>query len=84
MELLELPGPRPLRADEVLIEVHAGGVGNWDESPHRRPDAAAATGATVLATASPPDGRIRAGRGRAGVLTLPRPDSEENSVRALY
>ena len=31
VELLELPGPRPLRADEVLIEVHAGGVGNWDE-----------------------------------------------------
>jgi NADPH:quinone reductase-like Zn-dependent oxidoreductase len=29
--LLELPGPRPLRADEVLIQVHAGGVGNWDE-----------------------------------------------------
>jgi len=31
VELLELPGPRALRADEVLIEVHAGGVGNWDE-----------------------------------------------------
>ena len=31
VELLELSGPRPLRADEVLIEVYAGGVGNWDE-----------------------------------------------------
>ena len=88
VELLELPGPRPLRADEVLIEVHAGGVGNWDEFVRTGGlivQLAAHYGATVLATASPPDaGRIRAGRGRAGVLTLPRPDSEENSVRALY
>lgn len=29
--LLELPEPRPLEADEVLIEVRAGGVGNWEE-----------------------------------------------------
>jgi NADPH:quinone reductase-like Zn-dependent oxidoreductase len=29
--LLELPGPRPLRPDEVLIDVRACGIGNWDE-----------------------------------------------------
>jgi NADPH:quinone reductase-like Zn-dependent oxidoreductase len=28
---LALPDPRPLAADEVLIEVRAAGVGNWDE-----------------------------------------------------
>ena len=28
---LELPGPRGRLADEALIEVRAGGVGNWDE-----------------------------------------------------
>jgi len=31
VELLELPGPGPLRPDEVLIDVRACGVGNWDE-----------------------------------------------------
>ena len=31
VEFLELPGPRTLRPDEVLIDVRAGGVGNWDE-----------------------------------------------------
>jgi len=31
VELLELPGPRALRPDEVLIDVRAGGMGNWDE-----------------------------------------------------
>jgi NADPH:quinone reductase-like Zn-dependent oxidoreductase len=31
VELLELPGPRALRADEVLIDVRASGMGNWDE-----------------------------------------------------
>jgi D-arabinose 1-dehydrogenase-like Zn-dependent alcohol dehydrogenase len=30
IETLELPGPRALRPDEVLIEVRACGVGNWD------------------------------------------------------
>jgi NADPH:quinone reductase-like Zn-dependent oxidoreductase len=29
--LLELPEPPPLQADEVLIEVRAAGVANWDE-----------------------------------------------------
>jgi NADPH:quinone reductase-like Zn-dependent oxidoreductase len=31
VELIELPGPRTLRGDEVLIDVRAGGVGHWDE-----------------------------------------------------
>jgi NADPH:quinone reductase-like Zn-dependent oxidoreductase len=31
VELLELPAPRALRPDEVLIEVQACGAGNWDE-----------------------------------------------------
>jgi hypothetical protein len=31
IESLELPGPRALRPDEVLIDVRACGVGNWDE-----------------------------------------------------
>jgi NADPH:quinone reductase-like Zn-dependent oxidoreductase len=29
--ILDLPGPRELRPDEVLIDVRACGVGNWDE-----------------------------------------------------
>ena len=28
---LELAAPRPLRADEVLLDVRAAGVGNWDD-----------------------------------------------------
>ena len=32
VETLELPAPRALRPDEVLIEVQACGVGNWDGS----------------------------------------------------
>jgi NADPH:quinone reductase-like Zn-dependent oxidoreductase len=31
VEVLELPAPRALRPDEVLIDVRACGVGNWDE-----------------------------------------------------
>jgi len=31
VELLELPGPRALRPDEVLIDVRACGIGNWDD-----------------------------------------------------
>jgi NADPH:quinone reductase-like Zn-dependent oxidoreductase len=31
VELLEVPEPRPLAADEVLLQVMAAGVGNWDE-----------------------------------------------------
>jgi len=31
VEALELPGPRGLRPDEILLDVRACGVGNWDE-----------------------------------------------------
>jgi NADPH:quinone reductase-like Zn-dependent oxidoreductase len=31
VELLELPESRALRPDEVLINVRACGIGNWDE-----------------------------------------------------
>lgn len=31
VEVLELPGPRPLAGDEVLVEVVAAGIGNWDD-----------------------------------------------------
>lgn len=31
IELLELPAPRALRPQEVLLDVRACGVGNWDE-----------------------------------------------------
>src|ERR1700733_10134279 len=31
VRVLDLTGPRPLRADEVLLDVQACGVGNWDE-----------------------------------------------------
>jgi NADPH:quinone reductase-like Zn-dependent oxidoreductase len=31
VEMIEASEPRPLTADEVLLEVRAAGVGNWDE-----------------------------------------------------
>ena len=31
VEILDLPDPRPLADDEVLIEVRAAGVANWDD-----------------------------------------------------
>jgi len=31
VETIDLPDPRPLAADEVLVEVRAAGVANWDE-----------------------------------------------------
>src|SRR3954451_15846212 len=31
VELLDLAAPRSLRGDEVLVEVRAAGVGNWDD-----------------------------------------------------
>lgn len=31
VEIIDLPDPRPLEADEVLIDVKAAGVGNWDQ-----------------------------------------------------
>ena len=31
VELIEVSEPRPLAPDEVLVQVAAAGVGNWDE-----------------------------------------------------
>jgi len=31
VEMIDVADPRPLREGEVLIEVRAAGVGNWDE-----------------------------------------------------
>src|SRR3954470_18350380 len=31
VELIDVSGPRPLAPDEVLVQVAAAGVGNWDE-----------------------------------------------------
>jgi D-arabinose 1-dehydrogenase-like Zn-dependent alcohol dehydrogenase len=31
VQVLDLPGPRALRPDEVLIDVRACGMGNWDD-----------------------------------------------------
>lgn len=31
IEMIETGGPRPLARDEVLLEVRAAGIGNWDE-----------------------------------------------------
>jgi NADPH:quinone reductase-like Zn-dependent oxidoreductase len=31
IEAIELPDPRPLAEDEILIEVRAAGAGNWEE-----------------------------------------------------
>ncbi|WP_433367484.1 alcohol dehydrogenase catalytic domain-containing protein [Streptosporangium sp. CA-115845] len=31
VEVLDLPEPRALAADEVLVEVVAAGIGNWDD-----------------------------------------------------
>ena len=31
VETLEVDEPRPLAADEVLIDVRSAGVGNWDD-----------------------------------------------------
>jgi NADPH:quinone reductase-like Zn-dependent oxidoreductase len=31
VETIDVPDPRPLAADEVLIEVRAAGLGNWDD-----------------------------------------------------
>ena len=32
VEIIEVAWPRPLAGDEVLVEVRAAGVGNWDEA----------------------------------------------------
>jgi hypothetical protein len=62
VETLEVPDPRALGADEVLIEVRAAGVGNWDD--YHDPDwttevrrIARGRGITVSNVYVRPDGR---------------------------
>ena len=56
--MIDVSGPRPLAGDEVLIEVRAAGVGNWDEIVRtggwevgRRPPMALGVEAAGLVTA---------------------------------
>jgi NADPH:quinone reductase-like Zn-dependent oxidoreductase len=56
--MIHLPAPRPLAGDEVLIQVRAAGVGNWDEFVRtggwdvgRRPPMALGVEAAGLVTA---------------------------------
>jgi NADPH:quinone reductase-like Zn-dependent oxidoreductase len=59
VESVQLPGPRELRADEILIDVRAAGVGNWDEfvrtggwdTGTRRPMALGVEAAGIVASA---------------------------------
>jgi NADPH:quinone reductase-like Zn-dependent oxidoreductase len=69
VELLELPGPRALRTDEVLIDVRACGAGNWDEIARtgdwdlgaRPPMALGVEAAGIVAAVGPEVSGIRAG-----------------------
>jgi NADPH:quinone reductase-like Zn-dependent oxidoreductase len=69
VELLELPGPRALRPDEVLIDVRACGVGNWDEIARkggwdlgiRPPMALGVEAAGLVAAVGSQVGGVRAG-----------------------
>ena len=78
IEPLEVPGPRALRPDEVLLEVRACGVGNWDEFARtggwdlgiRPPMALGVEAAGLVAAAGDRAGGIRAGD-RVTVHSLP-------------
>jgi NADPH:quinone reductase-like Zn-dependent oxidoreductase len=69
VELLELPAPRELRPDEILIEVRACGVGNWDEfvrtggwdTGTRPPMALGVEAAGIVAAAGVSAGRFAVG-----------------------
>ena len=78
IEPLEVPGPRALRPDEVLLDVRACGVGNWDEFARtggwdlgiRPPMALGVEAAGLVAAAGDRAGGIRAGD-RVTVHSLP-------------
>src|SRR6516162_7876769 len=78
VEPLDLPGPGELRPDEVLLDVHACGVGNWDEFARtggwdlgiRPPMALGVEAAGLVAAAGDRAGGIRAGD-RVTVHSLP-------------
>lgn len=78
VELLELPAPRALRPGEVLLDVQACGVGNWDEFARtggwdlgvRPPMALGVEAAGVVAAAGDRDGAVQVGD-RVTVHSLP-------------
>ncbi|HYB85329.1 MAG TPA: zinc-binding dehydrogenase [Streptosporangiaceae bacterium] len=69
VEYLELPAPRALRAGEVLIDVRACGMGNWDDIARagawdlgvRPPMALGVEAAGLVAAAGDAAGGVRAG-----------------------
>jgi NADPH:quinone reductase-like Zn-dependent oxidoreductase len=78
IELLELPAPRALRPGEVLLDVQACGVGNWDEFARaggwdlgvRPPMALGVEAAGVLTAVGDRGGVVQAGD-RVTVHSLP-------------
>jgi NADPH:quinone reductase-like Zn-dependent oxidoreductase len=78
VELLELPGPRALRPDEVLIDIRACGMGNWDEIARTggwdlgaRPPMALGVDAAANAVPSGSVRAMRAVRDRGRLATRP-------------
>ncbi len=72
VETIDVPDPRPLAEDEVLIEVRAAGVANWDDIVRQGgwdvgaapPMALGVEAAGVVAAVGRPDGDLAAGVGR--------------------
>ena len=93
IETLDLPEPRALRPDEVLIEVRASGVGNWDNFARTgdwdlgvRPPMALGVEAAANAARSGASDAIRAVRdgGRLATITSDPPPAERGiTVRAV-
>ena len=89
VELLELAEPRPLRADEILVDVRACGVGNWDEFVRtggwdvgtRPPMALGVEAAGVVAGVGTSAGRFRLGD---QVTTHSAPLREQGSWAAWF
>lgn len=84
VETLEAPDPRPLREGEVLIEVKAAGVGNWDDIVRAGgwdvgrapPMALGVEAAGVVAVVGP---GVRDWSVGDGVLTHPLPLAEQGT-----
>jgi len=83
VETIDVPDPRPLAADEVLVEVRAAGVGNWDDIVRRGgwdvgaapPMALGVEAAGVVADVGRPGSDLAAGGFAPGdeILTHPLP-----------
>lgn len=81
VQLLTLPRPRALRPDEVLLDVRASGVGNWDDIARtggwdlgaRPPLALGVEAAGVVAAAGDRVDEVSAGD-RIAVLSVPLRD----------